>query len=273
MRYRVDRRPKEELLEDENEGVADDFGLEDELDFDGGDGEAESGASDGGFEPGSDPSGYDDEGPDIDPEPGLPDPDYFGPEFGAPPNQGSGGTPQSSTSNKINAARKSVKWALGKVNNKLSKKLSSASKAVFDKWFPNATATEKSAIIQTLIDAASSIDSVSIQNITFPPTGPLAGVHNFLAVTRGMPAAYIAIDGAGNPIPGGSQFIALYPGWLAKPGLRPTRLLHEVIHGTDPGNLVHGKSNTDNAWRFQGFVSDLTNLPYVSSKVEKGAGI
>ncbi len=175
----------------------------------------------------------------------------------------------------IELARRHVGLALQHARSRFDRGLTSAERAILDCWFPGATSLEVDTVRSLLRRATDQLSMASIVPVRSELDSPIhteahREAHRVAIESTGFSALAVVHVDPRTPadsalLPVADRYIAVYPQWFTSPN-GYSILLHEVFHLVDPRGF-QGHAGFLNAYRFQGFVSDLEGLPYLRGTV------
>ncbi len=136
-------------------------------------------------------------------------------------------------------------------------------------------------LIRDILTATrAALASAPIRYIAAAPTGDFAADANRLheaelheqALVVGQIAIAVVHDARGRILATADRYIALYPPWTVRPAYGATVILHEGFHYQNPARFGSSAMHAGffDASRFQGFVSELTGLPFRRGRVLGG---
>lgn len=172
--------------------------------------------------------------------------------------------------NPVEIARRQAREALLRVIWQMRRgPLTGEARRIFDCWF-GATDLTEGDVRSILLDAYTDLGSAPI--VELPPDPEAASVW-LNDPSDQMLLPWLIENGA----PGYTfvrsrpRLIGLLPGWRDR-GIQTGVVLHESFHFADDRFYGHEPENAYNAFRFQGFVSELSGLPYDHAVVARAAG-
>ena len=146
-------------------------------------------------------------------------------------------------------------------------------RAILNRWFPGAT-TERLREIRGIL--RNTRDALASARIDYVPARPAIGRswdwwQLASALADGAPAATIYQNEEGAIVPAEDWYIAVFPPFVARPAYGATVITHEGFHYQNPENF-YAHEGSSNAFCFEGFVAELTGLPFNVALVSGGCG-